>query len=95
MRSLIATEGNVKRIPIVTDTPEYQRELNSTHPNRYVTVSDTELKALGPGAHILTGDKTREFGGGPSPDGFVFQGGQLLGRVRLGGRRIVDGNLIL
>lgn len=66
-------EGNVNQIPIVTNTPEYQRELNSTHPNRYRPVSDIELKALGPGAHILTGEKTKDFGGGPSPDGFVLR----------------------
>jgi hypothetical protein len=85
----------VKQIPVVTDTPEYQRKLKSTHPNRYRPVSDSELKALGLGAHVLTGDKTKDFGGGPSPDGFVVQGGQVLGRIRLVGRRIDRGNLTL
>jgi hypothetical protein len=85
----------LKRILVLTNTPQYQQALNSDDPNRYVTVSDTDLRALGPGAHILTGDKTRDYGGGPSPDGFVYQGGRLLGGVRVAGRRIDDGNLVL
>jgi hypothetical protein len=83
------------RIRVVTDTAEYRRQLKASGPGRYHRITDAELKALESGAYILTGDKTREFGGGPSPGGFVIQGKELVGRVRLAGRLVNDGFLTL
>jgi hypothetical protein len=72
---------------------EYQRQLQTSGPNRYREVADAELKTLGPDAYVLTGEKTRAFGGGPSPDGFVTKRGQLLGRAKPAGR-VVSGGML-
>jgi hypothetical protein len=54
---------------------------------------DKKIKTFEPGAHIVTGNKTKEFGGGPSPDGFILaKNGKLLARVKLNGNPAVKGN---
>jgi len=85
----------MRQINVVIDTPEYQKLLKTSGPNRYREVSDKELKLLPDDAHIVTGEKTKAFGGGPSPDGFVISGGKLSGRLRLAGRSVRNGKLTI
>ena len=85
----------VRRIRVITDKTEYQKQLSSSGPNRYREVPDQELKELPNDAYILTGEKTKAFGGGPSPDGFVISRGNLLGRLRIEGRLIREGTLTI
>jgi len=81
------------QIKVVTDTSRYQKLLKLSSPERYHTMSDQELKALPGDAYILTGEKAKSYGGGPSPDGFVISGNKLCGRLRLAGRSVHNGKL--
>ncbi len=85
----------MQEIRVVTDTAQYQKQLKTSDPIRYREVSDQELKSLPADAYILTGEKTKDFGGGPSPDGFVISGGKLIGRLRLLGRFVHSGKLTI
>jgi hypothetical protein len=73
-------------IPVRQNDLEYQKLLKTDGPTRHKELSDTALKALPKSIVIVTGNKTKEFGGGPSPDGFVMNGAQMLGRLRIEGK---------
>ncbi len=85
----------MRQVNVVTNTIEYQKLLVSSGPNRHREISDQELKALPNDAYILTGEKTKSFGGGPSPDGFVISGGKMSGRIRLAGRPLQNGKVTI
>ena len=68
--------------------------LKSTVPNRYKELRDADLKRAPPKAFIVTGMKTKDFGGGKSPDGFLIDGTQMLGRLRIEGR-VRDGAIVV
>lgn len=73
-------------IPVHRDDALYLKVLKSNGPKRTTTLGDSELKALPRSVLIITGNKTKDFGGGPSPDGFVMNGAEMLGRLRIEGR---------
>jgi hypothetical protein len=72
-------------LKIKKDTDKYQKLLKSPEGKNLGGIMDEkQLRGLPGDAYILTGDKTKDFGGGPSPYGFVMSaGGKLLGRVKL------------
>ncbi len=76
----------MKSIPVRHDDLTYTKLLKSNGPNRFKELTDLELKALPGSITIITGNKTKEFGGGPSPDGFVMLGIEMLGRLRIESR---------
>ena len=84
----------MKRIPVHEDNGAYINLLKSAGPNRYKELRDADLKTAPPNACIVTGMKTKEFGGGKSPDGFLMNGTQMLGRLRIEGR-VVGGAIMV
>ena len=68
---------------IVKNTPLYQQYLKSPEGQNANWYGQADMNKLPSNAYILTGDKTPDFGGGQSPFGFVVQGGNILGRVKL------------
>jgi hypothetical protein len=87
----------MRQINITNNTSVYQTLLKSSDADRAGgPMNDQQLKALPKETYILTGDKTKEFGGGPSPYGFVMSGAnKILGRVRLEGHTSPDGRFLV
>lgn len=65
------------------DTREYRRLLKANENVTLPFYAASELAALPAGWHLLTGDKTEDFGGGPSPFGFVIREGAVVARSSL------------
>lgn len=75
----------MRQIKIITNTSVYQRLLKSPEAasaGRHMT--DDQIRMLPNNAYILTGEKTQDYGGGPSPDGFAMSvSNKILGRLKL------------
>ena len=84
----------MRRIPVREDNGAYISLLKATVPNRYKELRDADLKRAPPNAFIVTGMKTKDFGGGKSPDGFLMDGAQMLGRLRIESR-VRDGAIVV
>ena len=87
----------MRQIRIVRNTPVYQKALKTreaAHAGRHM--SDQQLNDLPKDSYVLTGDKTKDFGGGPSPDGFAMSAAnKILGRLRLEGKTSDNGQFVL
>jgi hypothetical protein len=71
------------------DTKAYQKILVKNKTSG-AAMEDRDLKKLSPDeVSILTGDKTDDYGGGPSPYGFVMRSGKVIGYVNLKTRNLV------
>jgi len=68
---------------IVKDTAKYQKLLLDKKTQSSPLLKRTDLDGLSEHVYVLTGDKTPDFGGGPSPFGFVMDKSKVVGRVRL------------
>jgi hypothetical protein len=58
-------------------------------------MDDKTLEMQSNDAHILTGDKSAKFGGGPSPYGFVISGSKVVGYVNLQARKLMDADWLI
>lgn len=65
------------------DTPRYQALLRRKDLSAIPLVRASEVAGKYPAAYILTGDKTPDFGGGPSPFGFVMVNENPVARASL------------
>jgi hypothetical protein len=79
----------MRQIRIKNNTAMYQDLLKSPDAGRAgMHMTDEQIEALPKDVYVLTGDKTEDFGGGPSPDGFVMSAAnRILGRVWIKDRR--------
>jgi hypothetical protein len=68
---------------IKSDTAKYQKLLGDKRLQSLGLLKKTDLSTFDDDAYILTGDKTKDFGGGPSPYGFVILKDKVVGRVKL------------
>jgi hypothetical protein len=74
---------------IENNTVKYQKIFSSGHQTTGAPLTDAQLAVLAPGAHVLTGNRSKQFGGGPSPYGFVIVAGAVVGYVNLQVRGLV------
>ena len=72
------------KLLLIRDTMRYQRLLKSPAAEHAGLLSQDQARKLPNIAYILTGDKTPEYGGGPSPYGFLMREEKIVGRVKLG-----------
>ena len=76
---------STRTIFIERESDKYQR-LHDRHDTTGYPMDDEALVNIPGEILILTGDKVRNYGGGPSPYGFVMQGSDVLGYVNLSTR---------
>ena len=85
----------MRTIRIVVDTPNFQAEIKRSGNATVPPINPWEMAALPQGVAILTGNKTAEFGGGPSGTGYVMQAGKATHSVGLSASDIRNGQLRL
>jgi hypothetical protein len=66
----------MRDVPIVVDTLKFQSEMKRAGNAKAPLITATELAKLPDGVYILTGNNTKEYGGGQSGTGYVMQDGK-------------------
>lgn len=68
---------------VIQDTGRYQTLLRENEAVALPLLMSNEIHGFDSGAHVLTGDKTPDYGGGPSPFGFVILDGKVVARIAI------------
>ena len=85
----------MRTIRIVVDTPMFQAEAKRSGNAAVPPINPWEMATLPHGVTILTGNKSREFGGGPSGTGYVMQAGKATHSVGISQSDVRSGQLRL
>ena len=83
----------MRKFRIERNSQKYQAIL-AVHQTTGAPMDDAALGKTPNDATILTGNKTINLGGGPSPYGFVMSGGRVIGYVNLERRGLMNKDVL-